>query len=677
MKRPNHLASETSPYLLQHAYNPVDWYPWSNEALQKAQAENKPVLVSIGYSACHWCHVMEKESFENEETAAIMNQYFINIKIDREERPDLDQVYMDAVQAITGSGGWPLNVFLMPDGKPFYGGTYFPPQPLHNRPSWTDVLYGVINAYYNKKEEIVQQAAGLTEYITKSNLFGQNTSQAVKFTDNTAVEIYNNIMQQADIIEGGFGKAPKFPQTFSIQYLLRYYHFYKDENALQQAELSLQKMIYGGIFDQLGGGFARYSTDREWLVPHFEKMLYDNALLVTVLSDAYRLTKKTVYRKVIEQTMRFVQQELLSFENGFYSALDADSEGKEGKYYVWSKKEVEEILGDDATLFCAYYDITVNGNLDGRNILRIKDPAFHFVKNEWKNVNIEVLEELVESCREKLRSKREERIRPATDDKVLLSWNALMNSACSHAYAATGNEAYRDLAVANMKFLLQAFDKKTGLMHTYKNGQAKIFGFLDDYAFLIQALINLQEVTGQADYLLKARELTEYVIANFSDEENKLFYFTNSSQKDIIVRKKEIYDGAIPSANAVMVTNLRYMSIVFNDSSWRQRSEEAAQILEKLCINYPTSFGVWCGAVLEIIRGTKEIVLTGSYIDDLRKEILTEYIPFMVFQSAKREISGFPLLAGKAIFEQPRVYYCNNYSCSEPVNSLELLLKLL
>jgi uncharacterized protein YyaL (SSP411 family) len=674
MSKPNHLAKETSPYLLQHAYNPVEWFPWSDEALQKAKEEGKPILVSIGYSACHWCHVMEKESFENDETAAIMNEHFVNIKIDREERPDIDQVYMDAVQAMTGSGGWPLNVFLTPDGKPFYGGTYYPPQQHYNRPSWTDVLHGVANAWHNKREEVLQQAQGLTDYIEQSNSFGQNKGEQ-NFTHEKATTIFSNIMKQADTQEGGFGKAPKFPQTFSIQYLLRYYHFYKDDTALKQALLSLDKMIYGGIYDQLGGGFARYSTDAEWLAPHFEKMLYDNALLLITMAEAYQVTKNDLYKDTIDHTMEFITRELLSPENGFYAALDADSEGEEGKFYVWSKKEVNEILGADADLFCKVYDVTETGNWEHTNILRMKSSVDEF--SQTHEIDPHTLKAKLKEGRENLFKAREKRVRPGLDDKILLNWNALMNTACSKIYAATGKEDYKELALKNINFLLKSFSQNGNLLHTYKNGQAKITAFLDDYAYLIRALISLQEITGDASYLLKARELTHYVLDNFSEDETGLFYFTDRQQKDIIVRKKEIYDGALPSGNAVMIGNLYYLSIVFDIQLWHERCNKGLGTLVKMCENYPTSFGVWCDLMLEIVQGTREIVVTGEFVDEVRKEILANFIPYKVFQSASLENNIFPLLSGKMVTSQPLIFHCKNYSCSEPVNNVDLLLKQL
>ncbi|HJU45609.1 MAG TPA: thioredoxin domain-containing protein, partial [Chitinophagaceae bacterium] len=489
MPHANRLVHETSPYLLQHAHNPVDWFPWGEEALEKAKREDKPILVSIGYAACHWCHVMERESFENEETAAIMNEHFVNIKIDREERPDLDHIYMDAVQAMTGSGGWPLNVFLTPDCRPFYGGTYFPPKPAFNRASWTEILQQVSDAFKNKRTEIDAQADNLTDYLERSNSFESKFKMDINAGPGEADlhTIYNNCMKNADRKEGGFGNAPKFPQTFTIQYLLRYYHFTKKTAALEQACLSLDKMVQGGIYDQVGGGFARYSTDAEWLAPHFEKMLYDNALLVSVLSEAYQLTNRELYRRAIEQTMDFIHREMLSPENGFYSALDADSEGEEGKFYVWDKTEIDEVLGDDAELFCAFYDVSEQGNWEGHNILRVKKPAEEFAAE--RGMSPEELEQRLQKSRSLLLERRSQRIRPALDDKILLSWNSLMNMAYSKAYTVLQKEEYRQQAVSNMQFMLKAFATQSpsavaeqalagrdcaetttgGFHHTYKN----------------------------------------------------------------------------------------------------------------------------------------------------------------------------------------------------------------
>lgn len=679
---PNRLSAETSPYLLQHAHNPVDWYPWGEEALQRARSEDKPILVSIGYAACHWCHVMERESFEDEATARIMNQHFINIKIDREERPDLDHIYMDAVQAMTGSGGWPLNVFLLPDGKPFYGGTYFPPTRAFNRASWKEVLTSVSQAFRERRTEMDAQAENLTQHLVQANAFGMSKAPGKEvFTQENLDLAFRNLMGQADRTLGGFGRAPKFPQTFSIQYLLRYHHFTKNEEALGQALLSLGKMMYGGIYDQLGGGFARYSTDAEWLAPHFEKMLYDNALLVTVYSEACQVTRNPEYERVIRQTLAFVERELLSPEGGFYSALDADSEGEEGKFYVWQKQEVEQVLGADAGLFCAYYDVTDDGNWhEGghsgtpRNILRVQD-AGGFAGQH--GMTSEALGEFLDRTGKKLLQHRAARVRPALDDKVLLNWNALMNIAYAKAYMATGEEHYRQVAERNMAFLLKAFGGGQGWHHAYKNGQARMPAFLDDLAFLVSALVHLQEISGHAEWLLKARELTEYVIANFSEEDGVYFYYTHRGQQDVIVRKKEVYDGATPSGNAVMGNNLLYLSIVFNEAAWKERAEQMVASLGPAIVKYPTSFGVWVSLLQAMVKGMNEIALTGQKIIDWRKQILAIFIPHKIFQSTEQPDNRFPLLEGKPVQTQPLVYLCKDYACHRPLDELSPFVRLL
>ncbi|MEQ1677509.1 MAG: thioredoxin domain-containing protein [Chitinophagaceae bacterium] len=684
-KYSNQLIHETSPYLLQHAHNPVNWYPWNEEALQKAKEENKPVLVSIGYAACHWCHVMERESFENEATAAIMNEHFINIKIDREERPDLDHIYMDAVQAMTGSGGWPLNVFLTPDGKPFYGGTYFPPQKAYNRPSWQETLYGVMQAFRERRHEIDAQAENLTEHLLKANAFGmqQEAGDSV-FSESNTREVADNIMKAADREWGGFGRAPKFPQTFSIQNLLRHHFFTGDKETLAQALLSLDKMIAGGIYDQAGGGFARYSTDTEWLVPHFEKMLYDNALLVVTLCDAYQLTRQERYKEVIEETMNFIQRELLHPSKGFYAALDADSEGVEGKFYLWRLNEVQEILGDAAALFCEYYDVSEKGNLRGgetgwvrSSILRVKKPLEEFAIAKKKSVA--ELKKLLNLGREQLLAARSKRIRPMLDDKILLGWNALMNTACSKAFAATGNENYRQLAVENMKFLFSAFSAEGGkaLHHTWKNGQAKYPAFLDDYAFLIQALINLQEITADTNWLQQAKELTEFVIENFSEADTGFFFYTPMGQKDVIVRKKEVYDGAVPSGNAIMAYNLWQLAVLYDINGWRQRAQDMVGSLGKAIIKYPTSFGVWASLHREMVEGTNEIALLGDNYPEMLSEILAGYIPNRVFMASKGPIPDFPLFTGKPVSGNSTIYLCRNYTCLNPVFSAKELMLLI
>ncbi|MES2372299.1 MAG: thioredoxin domain-containing protein [Bacteroidota bacterium] len=675
MTHTNHLIHETSPYLLQHAHNPVNWYPWGEEALQKAKAEDKPILVSIGYAACHWCHVMERESFEDESTAALMNEYFVNIKIDREERPDLDHIYMDAVQAMSGGGGWPLNVFLTPETKPFFGGTYFPPVRAYGRTSWKEVLESIHKSYVEKKEEVISQAENLTSHLLTANSFGiQKPGETVLFSDEQLQTIAGNILVNADKEWGGFGQAPKFPQSFSIQYLLRHYHFANDEIALQQALLSLDKMIDGGIYDQLGGGFARYSTDAEWLAPHFEKMLYDNALLVSVLSEAYQITYQPQYANTIRHTLAFIEREMLSNENGFYSALDADSEGVEGKFYTWSKNEIEELLGEDAPVFSSFYDVTENGNWEHTNILRVTKPLETFA--EENNIPVNELQQKFSACREKLMEYRSKRIRPLLDDKILLGWNALLNTAYSKAYAALGDESYKAMAIRNMSFIeTKLCDKEGTWYHTYKNG-ARIPAFLDDLAYLIQSYIHLQEITGVGEYLIKAQKLTEKVIAHFEEPESGFFFYTNKEQADVIVRKKEVYDGAVPSGNAVMAHNLLYLSIVFDHPEWGERARTMVSSLSKAILKYPGSFGVWALAQQLVTQGIVEIAITGQQAKTFLCPVLRKFLPNKILQAEETNSSFFPLLAGKTSGEQDRTtfYLCKNYACKAPFYTIEQLL---
>ena len=674
---PNHLANETSPYLLQHAHNPVDWYPWGGEALAKARSEDKPILVSIGYSACHWCHVMERESFEDPQTAAVMNELFINIKIDREERPDLDHIYMEAVQAISGSGGWPLNVFLTPDRKPFYGGTYFPPQALYNRPSWTDTLQSVSKAFRERRHEIVSQAENLTGHITASNQFGQRANSGNTLSSTALTGMNDNLLQTADTLHGGFGRAPKFPQTFSIRFLLHHYFFTREERALKQACLSLDKMIDGGINDQIGGGFARYSTDEIWLAPHFEKMLYDNALIVMALCEAYQATSNPRYLQSIGDTLDFVERELLSAEGGFYAALDADSEGVEGKYYVWSKKETESLLAEHADVFNKYYNVSEKGNWEQMNILHVTLQMKDFA--EANGMEPKRLEEILRTCREKLLLKRSQRIRPVTDDKILLGWNAMMNAAYCKAYAATGNDKYKVLAVHNMAFILDKFHngEEGNFFHTYKNGEAKYPAFLDDYANLIHALLHLQEITADRMYLEKVKTLVKWVTIHFNEPETGYFYYTNDEQQDVIVRKKELYDGAVPSGNSLMAWNLYYCGVVFDNEQWRERAFKMCSGVQEAVQKYPGSFGIWAMVTQALVKGIPEIAVTGGAGDAVLKEILRIFIPFRILQSSPSEATGFPLLEGKSFSTAPMIYLCKDYACQTPVNEVPALQKLL
>jgi uncharacterized protein YyaL (SSP411 family) len=672
MNRPNRLANETSPYLLQHAHNPVDWYAWGEEALDTARREDKPILVSIGYAACHWCHVMERESFEDVDTAQYMNERFVNIKIDREERPDLDHIYMDAVQAMTGSGGWPLNVFLTPEGKPFYGGTYFPPRPVHNRNSWREVLSGVSAAFHDRRAEIEQQADNLTRHVATAGSFGIGEDQAggkgsPVFNPEILCHISDQLLATADKEEGGFGGAPKFPQTFSIRYLLHHYYFTRDKAALDHACISLDKMIAGGIYDQLGGGFARYSTDREWLVPHFEKMLYDNALLVATLSEAYQLTGKPLYKEVIDQTITFIVNELGNSEKGFYSSLDADSEGIEGKYYIWDKAEIDVLLGKDAAVFNGFHGVTTEGNWEGKNILT----------RPMESAPEPVRRQTLEEARLKLLERRNGRVRPALDDKILLGWNALMNIGLSKAFAACGEERYREIAVRNMDFLRSRF-KGAGIHfyhHAYK-GEARVPAFLDDYATLISALLHLQEITGESGYLTEAREIAQFVIEHFSEPETGFFFYTHSGQKDVLLRKREIYDGATPSGNSMMASNLLYLGIVFDEQDWIQRAGRMAAAMLRPVTSYPGSFGVWATIFQALTYTIPEVVITGNRPENARKEFLAHLIPYRVFQSSIGKNTQFPLLKDKPAGQDPLIFVCQDYACQLPVSEVAMAIRL-
>lgn len=681
----NRLAQETSPYLQQHAHNPVDWYPWCQEALDRAKAENKPILISIGYSACHWCHVMERESFENPETADIMNRHFINIKVDREERPDLDAVYMDAVQAISGSGGWPLNVFLTPDALPFYGGTYFPPVRAYNRSSWPEVLHAIAKAWQEKPQEVLSQAVNLTSHLQNANSFGVSADRA-PFTEESLLAMAQQLLKNADTIWGGFGQAPKFPQTMTIGFLLRQYYFlsrqkdtanlpFAPADLLQQAELSLQKMMAGGIYDHLAGGFARYSTDARWLAPHFEKMLYDNALLVGVLSEAYQLTRRQQYAEVIHQTMRFIQQEWQSPEGGFYSAYDADSEGVEGKYYTWSKAEVEAVIADEtaARLFCAVYDVTEEGNWEETNILWTPVPVDQVIASlGWEPAAAQA--SLADS-RAKLLAHRQQRIKPLLDDKKILSWNAMMIEASCKAWAATGVSNYLDMAENAAAFIERYMRHDDGrYFHNEKNGLAQNPAFLDDLAGYVSALLWLQACTGNHSYLQNAVRITENIFRDFSDADSPFFFFTPAWQKDIIVRKKETYDGATPAGNSVMAHNLLQLGVLLNRPDWTHRAIDMLQTLQQAVSRYPNSFGNWAMAMQGQVYGCYEIAVLGRNAQALTAELLAMYLPNKILQQSSQPTDDWPLLAGKTAGNDTLIYVCKQYACQRPVASVKELM---
>ena len=672
----NHLIHQTSPYLLQHAHNPVQWHAWSETVLEQAKKEDKPILVSIGYAACHWCHVMERESFENEETAALMNRHFINIKVDREERPDLDHIYMDAVQAISGSGGWPLNVFLLPDGRPFYGGTYYPPVQAFNRMSWTELLTAIHEMFTQKRNEAEAQADNLLYHLSSASHFLQQTASSDEnFKEENLNIISDALLKAADIQWGGFGNAPKFPQTFSIQYLLRHYYYTGNENSVKQALLSLDKMIGGGIYDQLGGGFSRYSTDEKWLAPHFEKMLYDNALLITTISEAYQITGKQLYADAIRHTMQFISREMLAPEGGFYSALDADSEGVEGKYYTWQKEEIKTILGEeDGNFFCNLFGITETGNWENTNILWLSH------NTDWeKNLLNPQTKNTVTAGRQKLLAARQQRIRPQLDDKIILGWNALMITACCKAFAALGDAAFLTMAENNIAFLHKNLYKDGVWQHSWKEGKCNHTAFLDDYAYLIQAYIQLQEVTGNGNYLLQAKQLSEYVLKHFTDNDSPMFFYTPDYQHDVVIRKTEIYDGATPSGNAVMAICLHHLSLIFDKQEWKFKSQHMLQSIAPAVIKYPTSFGVWAMAYGETVKEINEIIITGDKASDFLHQLQKHFIANKVVQAAttKPENERFILLKNRFQAGQTIIYVCKRGVCKLPVQNVESALALL
>jgi uncharacterized protein YyaL (SSP411 family) len=680
---PNRLIHETSPYLLQHAHNPVDWFAWRPEALERARAEQKPILVSIGYSTCHWCHVMERESFENEDVAAFMNENFINIKVDREERPDVDAIYMEACQILTGAGGWPLNCFLTPEGKPFYAGTYFPPRPAHNRPSWLQLLQHLADIWETKREVALAQGERLLANITRNDeVFIQKPSnlQTLELSNLETLKplnletIYSQMRERFDRAEGGFGGAPKFPSTMAIQFLLNYHFFTKNPEALEHALFSLDKMIQGGIYDQIGGGFARYATDRQWLVPHFEKMLYDNALFVSVLSEAFKLTKKELYKEAIEETLAYVEREMTSPDGGFYSAQDADSEGVEGKFYVWDKAEIEAVLEEEASLFCAFYGVTEEGNWEETNILWRPSTFEEFAAAN--DLEVENLKKRLKTCREKLFAARSKRIWPGLDDKILLSWNALMTSAYVAAFTALGRETYRAAAVRNVEFLLKNFIHPSfggaggGLKHSASQQDA----FLEDYAFFIAALTDIYQITFDVRYLQLAGKYADYVLSSFFDAETGLFFFTDASQSDIILRKKDLYDNATPSGNSTMAHNLQRLGILLPDQGrddWRETASKMLLTMRQTVEGYPLSFERWAAAMLNEAHPMHEIAVVGGNAEEKAIEIQKDFLPNKVVAASKTPTAEIPLLAEKTGAKDALIYVCRDFACQRPVTTVE------
>ena len=675
---PNRLINETSPYLLQHANNPVDWYPWGEEALGRARNEDKPILLSIGYSACHWCHVMERESFENEDIAEIMNRNFVNIKVDREERPDLDAVYMEAVQMLTGSGGWPMTVFLTPDGKPFYGGTYFPPVDRHNMPGFPRLLETVSNAYRSSNPEIQRVTAQLTEQMGRS---GQMPRGSGALDDSILHQAYNTLATNFDYQNGGVGSAPKFPQAMTLEVMLRHYAHGHNDRALTMLELTLEKMARGGIYDQIGGGFHRYSTDSFWLVPHFEKMLYDNALLARLYLHGWLATGRALYSRITEETLDYVLREMTGEHGGFFSATDADSEGEEGKFFVWAPEEIEAALGnEDATLFSEFFGVSQRGNFEGQNILNITVKAADFAQRQ--GISLESLVEVIRRGKETLRLAREEREHPLLDDKALASWNGLMLRAFAEAGAALERQDYLDAATRNATFLLETMRPQGRLMRSYREGQAKLPGFLEDYSFVADGLLSLYEATFERRWLDAAVELADEMISLFWDDQASGFYDTGRDHEELVVRPRDVFDNAQPCGGSVASDLLLRLSVVTGNDDYAAKALASLRTLAELMGRAPAGTGRWLAALDFYLSMPKEVAVVGPLDNpdtrNLLREVHGRYLANRVMVGAEGESaavsSGLPLLAGRGMVDgKPTAYVCENYACQLPVTNAEAL----
>ena len=674
----NRLAHETSPYLLQHKDNPVDWYPWGEEALRKARDEDKPVLLSVGYSACHWCHVMERESFEDEATARIMNEHFVNIKVDREERPDIDSIYMSAVQALTRHGGWPMTVFLTPDGAPFYGGTYFPPAPRGGLPSFQQILFGLADAYENRRDDVLSRAEAIREFLqTTTGAALPKTDINIELLDAAA----GSLVSELDGRFGGFGGAPKFPQAMNLEVLLRHHHRTGDLAALSGVEETLRAMANGGIYDQLGGGFARYSVDRYWLVPHFEKMLYDNALLSRLYLEAYQATGDEFYKRIAEETLDYVVRDMTSPEGGFYSAEDADSEGEEGKYYVWTPEEIRSVLGEEeADLAERYWDVTERGNFEGSNILYVPRPP-EAVAAEF-GISSEELWERMEESRSKLFAAREERIRPGRDEKILAAWNGLMLRSFAFAARVLNREDYREVAARNAAFLLDRLRVEGRLRRSYKGGQARFNGYLEDYAMVADGLVALYEATFDLRWLVEAASLADAILELFWDEGSKAFYDTPADHEELVTRPRDVYDNAAPSGTSVATDVLLKLSLLLDRDDYRARAEAVLEDLSGGLQRVPGAFGRLLAALDFDLSRPREISIVGDPASPdtqaLIDAVYARYLPNKVVAGRApedEEAAGVvPLLAERPTRDgRATAYVCEGYACQNPTTDPEEL----
>jgi uncharacterized protein YyaL (SSP411 family) len=677
----NRLSRETSPYLLQHAHNPVDWYPWGEEAFEKAKRENKPILLSIGYSACHWCHVMEHESFENEKIAALMNELFVNIKVDREERPDLDEIYMNAVQMLTGRGGWPMTMFLTPDRKPFYGGTYFPPEDRQGMPGFSRILLGVSQAYRERPEDVGKSVEQILAAL-------QRMSEAPETTNNFSPSIVadgaEKISRAYDSEHGGLGQAPKFPNAGVYELFLRHYSRSKNERFLEMVTHTLAKMAQGGIYDHLGGGFHRYSVDAKWLVPHFEKMLYDNAQLVRIYAHAYTITREPLFNSVVEETVVYLLREMLHPEGGFYSTQDADSNGEEGKFFVWTEDEVKRVIGQEhAEIFCRMYDIGEPGNFEGKSILHpilTVDQAGKLFRKDRSEI-----ETLVTGAKQKLFAEREKRVKPFRDEKIITAWNGLMLSGLAEAIKLSGSPAWIEAAKRTVEFISERMFRDGFLLHTCKDGQAKLLGYLDDYAFLAVGLLDLYEAVFDRSYLDQSISLADIMVREFWDEHNGGFFFTGRSHEQLISRAKPIFDASIPSGNAMATQLLLRLYHFTGKEAYRTSAERVLRSYYNAMESQPFGFAHMLCASDFYLEGAREIVIVGNPADPRARELIAAinalYLPNKVIQLAAAggslaEIS--PLLQGKSQIDgKPTIYVCQNFTCSAPVTRPDELKALL
>jgi hypothetical protein len=665
----NELILETSPYLLQHAHNPVNWYPWGEKAFQKAKEENKLVLISIGYAACHWCHVMEKESFEDVAVAKYMNEHFVSIKVDREERPDVDQIYMTAAQLLNGSGGWPLNALALADGKPFYAGTYFPKE------NWLEMLRYFVNLQSKEPQSLIDQAQKVTE--------GIKTNENVSFVEEMAIgsiadlnTVFKKWEPKIDFKKGGPNRVPKFPMPANWEYLLQYNHLTDNPIALKAVTTTLNNMAFGGIYDQLDGGFSRYSTDEDWLVPHFEKMLYDNAQLVSLYSHAYQATKNPLYKKIVYETLNFIEKELTASGGGFYSSLDADSEGEEGKYYVWTSEEINTALGKDAPLFRDYYNVSSAGNWEERKNILFRKSSDTKVAADYK-ISIDLLENKIKESKNKLIVIRDQRTKPRLDDKILTAWNGLMLKGYVAAYRAFDEPDFLNKAIKNADFLIaNTITESNEVLRNYKNNKATIHGLLDDYAFTISAFIELYQATFNEKWLYKARELTDYTVTHFYDSKSGMFFYTHNNHSNLIARKMEIADNVIPSSNSEMAKNLFFLGLYYDNEDYTNKSRQMLINVQDDIHDNIKYYSNWGRLEILFIKQPFEVAIVGSDFNTARKAFDKKYLPHAIFLGGKNE-GTLSLLKGKFVEGKTFIYVCQDKSCQRPTTEFTEAMKLL